>query len=303
MLTRRALFKTASALCVSMANLKRVSAAGPKPNTTVAFDVPRGACDAHVHVVGERKEFTMSPERDYTPPAATADDLVEMLKFLNIERAVIVTPTVYGNDNSVTLAAIEKLGRDRARGVALVDETTSSERLDSMMKGGITGIRLFLGGGVFRPAAAAKHLQTAIDLANVRGWHLDISAPPDVVAALAPQLAACPVPVVLGYFGWVAGGVQQPGFEAVLSLVKSVDPCRWSIQHGSRAQPSGRHRASPQSVREVGAQRGDPSHHPGGEPCSALRVLETRNVARQPLRRMRVLPPRADDHRNRFRSR
>jgi predicted TIM-barrel fold metal-dependent hydrolase len=221
MLTRRALFKTASALCVSMANLKRVSAAGPKPNTTVAFDVPRGACDAHVHVVGERKEFPMSPERDYTPPAATADDLVEMLKFLNIERAVIVTPTVYGNDNSVTLAAIEKLGRDRARGVALVDETTSSERLDSMMKGGITGIRLFLGGGVFRPAAAAKHLQTAIDLANVRGWHLDISAPPDVVAALAPQLAACPVPLVLGYFGWVAGGVQQPGFEAVLSLVKS----------------------------------------------------------------------------------
>jgi predicted TIM-barrel fold metal-dependent hydrolase len=42
-----------------------------------------------------------------------------------------------------------------------------------------------------------------------------------VVAALAPQLAACPVPLVLDYFGWVAGGVQQPGFEAVLSLVKS----------------------------------------------------------------------------------
>src|SRR5260370_4045025 len=144
-----------------------------------------------------------------------------MLKFLNIERAVIVTPPGYGNDNSVTLAAIEKLGRDRARGVALVDETTSSERRDSMMKGGITGIRLFLGGaGVFRPAAAAKHLQTAIDLANVRGWHLDISAPPDGVSALAPQLAACPVPLGLDYFGWVAGGVKQPGFEAVLSVVQ-----------------------------------------------------------------------------------
>src|SRR5438105_15096436 len=90
-----------------------------------------------------------------------------------------------------------------------------------MMKGGITGIRLFLGGGVFDPAAAAKHLQTAIDLANVRGWHLDISAPPDVVAALAPQLAACPVPLVLDNFGWVAGGVQQPGFAALLSLANA----------------------------------------------------------------------------------
>src|SRR2546430_12682984 len=36
---------------------------------------------------------------------------------------------------------------------------------------------------------------TLLRSANVRGWHLDISAPPDVVAALAPQLAACPVPV------------------------------------------------------------------------------------------------------------
>ena len=134
MLTRRALFKTASALCVSMANLKRVSAAGPKLNTTVAFDVPRGACDAHVHVVGEPEEFPMSPERDYTPPAATADDLVEMLKFLNIERAVIVTPTVYGNDNSVTLAAIEKLGRDRARGVALVDDQPGFKSVLSLVK-------------------------------------------------------------------------------------------------------------------------------------------------------------------------
>src|ERR1700709_2341217 len=146
MLTRRALFKTARALCVSMATLRRVSAAGQNRKPPAASDAPRGACDAPAHVVGEPEEFPMSPERDYTPPAATADDLVEMLKFLNIERAVIVTPTVYGNDNSVTLAAIEKLGRDRARGVALVDETTSSERLDSMMKGGITGIRLFLGG-------------------------------------------------------------------------------------------------------------------------------------------------------------
>ena len=222
MLTRRALLRTASAFCASMANLKQVSAAGPKPKTTVDFDLPRGACDAHVHVVGEPKEFPMSPDRDYTPPAATADDLMEMLKFLNIERVVIVTPTIYGNDNSVTLAAIAKLGQDRARGVALVDETISSERLDSMKKAGIAGIRLFLGGsGIFRPAAGAKSLQTAADLASTRGWHLDIAAPPDVVAVLAPQLAACGVPLVLDYFGWVAGGVRQPGFEAVLSLVKS----------------------------------------------------------------------------------
>jgi predicted TIM-barrel fold metal-dependent hydrolase len=37
----------------------------------------------------------------------------------------------------------------------------------------------------------------------------------------ATQLASSPVSVVLDYFGWIAGGVQQPGIEAILSLVKS----------------------------------------------------------------------------------
>jgi predicted TIM-barrel fold metal-dependent hydrolase len=192
------------------------------PKTTVAFEVPRGACDAHVHVIGEPTEFPMSRHRDYTPPAATASELIEVLKFLNFDRVVIVTPTVYGADNSATLAAIKQLGRDRARGVALVDETTSPTVLDSLMEAGIAGIRLLLSGAAAEhPEAAAKHMQAAIDLAMARGWHLDISTPPDVIAALAAQLESSPVPLVLDYFGWVAGGVEQPGFDAVLSLVRS----------------------------------------------------------------------------------
>jgi predicted TIM-barrel fold metal-dependent hydrolase len=222
MLTRRGALTTLAALCASIPNSRQVSAAGPKPKTTLAFEVPRGACDAHVHVIGEPAEFPMSRNRDYTPPPATAGELERVLKFLNFDRVVIVTPSVYGADNSATLAAIRQLGRDRARGVALVDETTSSATLDSYMQAGIAGIRLFLSGaGALHREAAANHLQATIDLAVARGWHLDISTPPDVIAALAAQLASSPVPLVLGYFGWVAGGVEQPGFDAVLSLVKS----------------------------------------------------------------------------------
>jgi hypothetical protein len=47
------------------------------------------------------------------------------------------------------------------------------------MEAGIAGIRLFLSGaGAFYPAAAAKRLQTASDLAKGQLWHLDISTPP-----------------------------------------------------------------------------------------------------------------------------
>jgi predicted TIM-barrel fold metal-dependent hydrolase len=169
-----------------------------------------------------RRNFRCPRTVTTRPPAATANELLGMLKFLNLGRVVIVTPTVYGTDNSATLAAIKQLGRDRARGVALVDEAASRGVLDSLMEGGVTGIRLFLAGAAaLHPQAAAKHLQTALDLTKARGGHLDIQAPADAIAALAPQLASSPAPLVLGYFAWAVGGVEQSGFDAVLSLVKS----------------------------------------------------------------------------------
>src|ERR1700730_9112137 len=213
MLRRRTALTTAGIFGCFMAAsyFLRVPAAGPKPKTPIAFEVPRGACDAHVHVIGEPKEFPLSVDRDYTPPTATADELRELLQFLNFDRVVIVTPDVYGTDNSSTLSAIRQLGQDRARGVGWIAETTPSDVLDSMRAAGIVGIRLSLDqGGVFNAQTAAK-----------RRWDLQTGTPPEVIAALVTQLASCPVPVVFDTFGWVEGGVEQAGFDAVLSLVKS----------------------------------------------------------------------------------
>lgn len=224
MLRRRTALTTAGVFGCFMAAsyFLRVSVSGPTPKTPIAFEVPRGACDAHVHVIGDSKEFPLSVDRDYTPPAATAHELREVLQFLNFDRVVIVTPDVYDTDNSATLSAIRQLGQDRARGVAWIAETTPSDVLDSMRTAGIVGIRLSFGqGGVFNAEAAAKRLWKGVDLAEKRGWHLEIATPPDVTAALVTQLESCPVPVVMSTFGWAEGGVEQAGFDAVLSLVKS----------------------------------------------------------------------------------
>src|SRR6185312_13997944 len=64
------------------------------------LSVPPGACDAHVHVIGDSFHFPMSQQRDYTPPPATWKDLANALDVLGFERVVVVTPTVYGADNS-----------------------------------------------------------------------------------------------------------------------------------------------------------------------------------------------------------
>jgi predicted TIM-barrel fold metal-dependent hydrolase len=73
-----------------------------------------------------------------------------------MDHVVIVTPSVYGTDNSATLDGIKQLGPERARGVAVIDEKTSAADVDAMHKGGIRGIRGILETGVFDTAVAAK---------------------------------------------------------------------------------------------------------------------------------------------------
>ena len=222
MLTRRRVIARGSVLCLSMASSGRVFASHAGTRATVAFEVPPGACDAHVHIIGNPAEFPMSKDRNYTPPPATADEYLRVRKVLNCDRAIIVTPTVYGSDNSATLSAIRLLGRDYTRGVGLIDDSTTPKILGEMSEGGIVGVRLFFNEGKpFNLAATAKRLRARIDLAEKRRWHIQISTPPSVIAALASQVASCPVPLVLDYFAWIQGGIDQPGFDIVLSLLKS----------------------------------------------------------------------------------
>jgi predicted TIM-barrel fold metal-dependent hydrolase len=134
-----------------------------------------------------------------------------------------VTPSVYGTDNSATLDGIKQLGQDRARGVAVIGPQTSAADLDLMHKGGIRGIRVNLEqAGIADPAVATRLLDEAVTRLAGRPWHLQIYARLTLVAALTDRLSAVPVPVVFDHFAGAkaALGVSQPGFDAVLNLVR-----------------------------------------------------------------------------------
>ena len=219
MLTRRAALAGGAAVALTA---PRLANAATVRHTAVAFSLPPGSCDSHVHVVGDPTRYPMSPQRDYTPPPATADQLAKMLAVMHLDRVVIVTPTIYDTDNSATVDAVRQLGLRRARGVAIVDEDASTRLLARLAAAGIAGVRVFLGGDSGTDAQAVKRrLQRFGKLAAEQGWHLDISAPPDVVAAVAELMASCPVPLVFDYFAWLGGGIQQGGFDTITSLMKS----------------------------------------------------------------------------------
>ena len=194
-----------------------------QPSTPVNFDVPPGACDCHTHIHGDPEKFPYFAGRVYTPETALPDEMTALLASLRMQRVVIVTPSVYGTDNSATLYGMKARGVD-ARGVAVIDDKIPESALDAMHQAGVRGIRLNLATvGVNDPGAARAQLQAAIERMQKRGWHIQIYTHTPLIAALKDLVLAAPVPIVFDHFGGAQAtkGVQQPGFPELIELVHS----------------------------------------------------------------------------------
>ncbi len=216
------------------------TATASQPRTPVAFDVPEGACDCHVHVFGAAAQFPFDERRGYTPPPAGVDELEALLRALHLSRVVIVQPSVYGTDNSCTLDGMRRLGPDRARGVAVIGEATSDDELDAMHRDGIRGIRVNLEtAGESDPDAARRLLADAVARVAGRGWHVQVYTRLAVIAALREEVARAKVPIVFDHFGGAqgAGAIGQPGFSALLDLVRAGARLCQGVGRVSQLQP------------------------------------------------------------------
>jgi predicted TIM-barrel fold metal-dependent hydrolase len=222
MLNRRNLLLASIAAGVAVPN-RTAFAKAAQPTTPVNFEVPPGACDCHTHIHGDPEKFPFFAGRVYTPEPASPEEMAALHKALHIERVVIVTPSVYGTDNSATLFGIKFRG-NTARGVAVIDDKTPESDLDSMGKAGIRGMRINLAtGGVNDPSVGRARLQAAIERMKARGWHIQIYTNLALVSAIKDLVAGSPVPVVFDHFGGAdaALGVEQPGWADLVELVKS----------------------------------------------------------------------------------
>jgi predicted TIM-barrel fold metal-dependent hydrolase len=222
MLTRRHVLLASIAAGVTMPN-RTVLAKASQPSTPVNFDIPAGACDCHTHIHGDPGKFPFFAGRVYTPEPASPEEMAALHKALHIERVVIVTPSVYGPDNSATLFGIKARGAT-ARGVAVIDGKTPDSDLDAMNQAGIRGIRLNLAtGGVSDPAIGRARFQAAVDRVKNRNWHIQMFTDLAMISGIKELVAASPVPVVFDHFGGAraALGLEQPGFADMLDLVRT----------------------------------------------------------------------------------
>jgi len=222
MLSRRSLMLAGVAAGVTLSNRDAVAKAA-QPATPVNFDVPAAACDCHTHIHGDPEKFPFFAGRVYTPEPASPEEMSALHKALHVERVVIVTPSVYGPNNSATLFGMMARGAT-ARGVAVIDDKTAESELDTMHKAGFRGIRLNLAtGGVNDPNVGRSRFSTAVERMKARGWHVQLYTNLAMITAIKELVATSPVPVVFDHFGGAQAdlGVGQPGFSDLLELVKS----------------------------------------------------------------------------------
>src|SRR5256714_12698233 len=191
MFSRRSVLLASIAVGMTMQRRNALANAS-QPSTAVNFDVPAGACDCHTHIHPDPAKFPFFAGRVYTPELASPEEMTALHKAIKMERVVIVTPSIYGPDNSATLFGMTARGAT-ARGVAVIDDKTPESDLDAMGKAGFRGIRLNLPtGGGNDPSIARPRFTNAVERMKARGWHVQIYTNMPMITAVMELFNAAP---------------------------------------------------------------------------------------------------------------
>lgn len=192
---------------------------GPDPNPRPPrFRVPPGATDTHFHLFGPRDRYGLVEVREYTPPLITPADAARLFATLGIERAVVIQPSVYGEDNRAQLEGASQVGIP-TRAVVVARYETPDEDLARLHEQGARGLRYVLAHPGGLPVSDLERWARRV---NALGWHIQVLAKGDQLAELAPRLEQLDCPVVIDHMGMFRpeDGVGQPAFQAVLRLLR-----------------------------------------------------------------------------------
>jgi predicted TIM-barrel fold metal-dependent hydrolase len=182
---------------------------------------PAGSTDCHFHIFGAHDRYPLSPGRGYTPAEeANIKTYQTMANTVGIDRVVIVNPTPYGKDHSVTIDSIEIFGRDRARAVAVIDDSFSDATLRDLASRGFVAARV---NDVNTNTTPVSRLDEVVRRIAPLGWHLELYVEGSALPGLEAKILSLPVSVVIDHMGKIptSRGIDSPEFKALLRLLES----------------------------------------------------------------------------------
>ncbi len=181
---------------------------------------PPKSCDSQFHVLGPSDKYPPRPGAAYVMPSATWEAALKMHKALGIERGIIVQPTTYGADHSVTLDGLAALGPNyKACANAAVLKERDDAYLAQLHAAGVRGARFTrqgLGLG-FSAGEFARSLRRVKEL----GWYVKVQPEPEGIAGNAATFEALDIPVLIDHMGRAdpAGGAADPNRSKLVELL------------------------------------------------------------------------------------
>ena len=205
-----------------------------------ASAIPRGSCDCQFHVYDDRSRYPVRHGNPmYEAPFAPLSEAARMHARLGFERVVLVQATVYTTDHSLLLDSLAQLPTDRARGVAIIDDSVSDAEIERLDRAGVRAARF----NFQQRLGLVPSLETfRRSVARIRelGWFVKIFVGPAELAELADEIERCDLPVVIDHMGHLnaAAGPDQPGLRRILEVLKRED--RWiMLSNGHRVSAAG----------------------------------------------------------------
>ena len=183
------------------------------------IEVPRGACDTHMHFYDEAV-----PAKPGTPNPGRFSVAMyrELQKRLGLERVIVVQPNAYGDDNTVTLNAIRELGRG-AKGVAVVKPGVSDTELDRLTRSGVCALRIMtLHGGTL----GFDVMDELMARVHPFGWHANLQLDGRELPKYEAQIRRLPGKFVIDHTGKFLEpvGTDSAPFRSLVNLV-DTDRC------------------------------------------------------------------------------
>lgn len=182
------------------------------------INIPYGACDCHHHIY-DPISFPYDLHDSRNQPPATVEAYKLLQKRLGTTRNVIVQASAYGTDNSCVLKALQVMGQEHSRGIAVVDVDISDKELDYMHSCGIRGLRINMASEL-----TINKLEDILPLAykaHERGWHMQFWLKPDSIVELRDMLFKVPCFVVFDHRGHLPQpqGINHPAFGVICELI------------------------------------------------------------------------------------
>jgi D-galactarolactone isomerase len=198
----------------------------------------KGKCDTHLHFYDDK--YQPLPDTP-SPAAASVAQYRQVMAWLGIERAVVVQPNAYGDDNRCTMDAVAELGA-AARAVVVVKPGVSDDEMARLTKAGARGIRFMslLGGTL-----SWSDMDEMGRRAHQHGWHSIVQLDGRTLPEHEGQIRRLPGKFVIDHIGKFLEPVPPDhiAFKTLLSLLdtgrcwlKLAAPYEWSKTGGPAYQ-------------------------------------------------------------------